>query len=390
MTDRLTDAELTARLQGLWTDELVRADADYPAISSRATRAQFVLPMGLAAVVVGVLVLAIVLFQVGGVPGPGGIRLASDGLPVAIGGEPVLRGDEISQHLAEAGVPFLAGGRLVIGGTGCTNGSDPATCVEGWQLTPVDGDAPTFPLSHTAGASGFVRTSGALAVVRVQAVTAPFCPAAATCNLILSISEVVWRAPTKGPVPTNGSGSSGETYDALWPDFISTYGRDGVSIAGYIPKEYLLPGSHDEPMPVYGEDLKTLVGYQVAGEGFVPIAEFSATPVPSAPPVDATPLTVLTVYLQAVQDRNCPAALAAATTDFTPNTNAFCASSLRITGFEINPNPSRPSATEEVFGLTLSTQGGDFMMPDGDHTWFYTLTYQPGIGWRVSGGGTGP
>ena len=388
MTDRWSDAELTARLQGLWTDELTRADADYPAIPARpVTRAQLMLPVGLAAVVVSVLVLAVVFFQVGGIPGPGGIRVGSDGLPVAIGGEPVLRGQQIVDRLEENQMgTFLVGGRLTVVGTGCPPGS--SGCTEEWRLESADDPAPYLVLSQVETASGFVRTSGALTVARVRPESQPAC--GRYCDATLVIEKVVWRSPTKGRVPTNGYGSAGDAYDALWPDFISTYGRDGVSIAGYIPKQYLLRGSHDGPMPVYGEDLRTLVGYQVAGEGFVPIAEFSASPVPSAPPVDATSLTVLTAYLQAVQDRNCPAALAAATTDFTPNTNAFCASTIRIIGFDINPTPARPNATEEVFGLTLTTQGGDFNLPDGDHTWFYTLTYQSGIGWRVSGGGTGP
>ena len=390
MTDRWTDAELTARLQVLWTDELARADADYPPIPTRpATRAQLLVPMSLIAVVVVTLALAVLLRGIGGVPSPGGIPLGSDGLPVAIGGEPVLRGQQIADRLQENDLgTFLAGGRMTLVGTGCPSSAS-SGCTEQWRLESVDSPEPLYSvaLAPVGAGSGFVRTSGALTVARVQPRSQPGC--GQVCETTLVIEKVIWREPTKGPVPS-GSASGGESYDGLWPDFISTYGRDGVSIAGYIPKQYLLSGSHAEPMPVYGEDLKTLVGYQVAGVGFVPIEEFSATPVPSAPPVDASPLTVLTAYLQAVQDRNCPAALAAATTDFTPNTNAFCASSIRITGFEINPTPARPNATEEVFGLTLTTQGGDFNLPDGDHTWFYKLTYQSGIGWRVSGGGTGP
>jgi len=296
MTDRWTDAEITARLQSLWTSELRRAQAEYRAFPGRgSTRIQLMLPAGIVAVVVAVLALAVVLQQIGGVPAPGsnGIRLGSDGLPVAIGGQSVLRGDQIAQRLVEGpATAFLAGGRLVVDGAGCSNAPGAASCVETWRLASVDDTGPIFRLEGVAEATGFVRTSGALTVVRVAA-------CGSGCGSALSAAEVVWRAPTKGRVPTNGSGTDGAIYQALWPDFIATYGQDGMTIAGYVPKSYLLHGAEtvpgtpenppqDAPYPVYGEDLTTLVGYLVPGEGFVPMAEYKATAGPSAPPAMAT------------------------------------------------------------------------------------------------------
>jgi hypothetical protein len=112
-------------------------------------------------------------------------------------------------------------------------------------------------------------------------------------------------------VPENATPpEGGETNDALWPDFVSAYGRDGVTIAGYIPKRYLLgestvlPGSpsnppQPQPEPVYGEDLTTLVGHMVPGVGFValgstnvsgaPSVSFPSASVAPSPPASAPP-----------------------------------------------------------------------------------------------------
>jgi hypothetical protein len=102
-------------------------------------------------------------------------------------------------------------------------------------------------------------------------------------------------------VPENATPpEGGETNDALWPDFVSAYGRDGVTIAGYIPKRYLLgqnsvlPGSpsnppQPQPEPVYGEDLTTLVGHVVPGVGFVALG---STDIPAGPSVSVPSASV--------------------------------------------------------------------------------------------------
>jgi hypothetical protein len=78
---------------------------------------------------------------------------------------------------------------------------------------------------------------------------------------------------TKGTVPTvNG------TLDFRHaPDFISV-GSSGI-VVGYVPKQYLIPSPANTPInplfgqvaPVYGPDLKKLVGHMYPGVGFVPL-----------------------------------------------------------------------------------------------------------------------
>jgi hypothetical protein len=125
------------------------------------------------------------------------------------------------------------------------------------------------------------------------------------------VEAIAWRQPTKGPIPDSATPPEGGTpNDALVPDFVSAFGRDGVSIAGYIPKAFLLdggtltPGSpsnppQPEPLPVYGEDLATLVGHMVPGVGFValgstaspagPVASVAAASAGSSPAASVAP-----------------------------------------------------------------------------------------------------
>jgi len=59
------------------------------------------------------------------------------------------------------------------------------------------------------------------------------------------------------------------------PDFIAVGGRNG-QIVGYVSKDYFLQGragqgrGATDPWPVYGDDLRTIVGHLVSGKGFVP------------------------------------------------------------------------------------------------------------------------
>lgn len=75
------------------------------------------------------------------------------------------------------------------------------------------------------------------------------------------------------------------------PDFIAYAGRtDGI--IGWIPKAYILDpmqlcgdGPQCDPMPVYADDLTTLIGHDVPGRGFVPLGADPET-VPEHPAVD--------------------------------------------------------------------------------------------------------
>jgi hypothetical protein len=63
-------------------------------------------------------------------------------------------------------------------------------------------------------------------------------------------------------------GSDGEIDPAQVPDFVAVAGAD--AIVGYVPKAAVLdPG--DETWPVYGDDLRTVVGHLMPGRGFVPV-----------------------------------------------------------------------------------------------------------------------
>jgi len=110
-------------------------------------------------------------------------------------------------------------------------------------------------------------------------------------------------------------GLDGEVDASLAPDFIAVAGRDG-GIVGYVPKDYLFRepttsvGRPTEPeIPVYAEDLRTLLGHMVAGKGFVPLGVDPAA-VPTLPvqqgPSSAAPATTsrsLTLYVRSATTR---------------------------------------------------------------------------------------
>jgi len=89
---------------------------------------------------------------------------------------------------------------------------------------------------------------------------------------------------------------------ALVPDFVPVWGRDGTSVAGYIPKAYLLGSSmptvtssrpEGDIAPVYADDLTTLVGHMYPDRGFVPLGvdpnSIPTIPVQQGPPSSGAP-----------------------------------------------------------------------------------------------------
>lgn len=102
----------------------------------------------------------------------------------------------------------------------------------------------------------------------------------------MAVSASASPALTKGPIPDKAFLQGGEIDPGLVPDYVPVWGRDGITIAGYVTKAYVLnpieasitSGPFTVPdQPVLGEDLKTLVGYMVAGKGFVPLGVNPAT-----------------------------------------------------------------------------------------------------------------
>jgi hypothetical protein len=89
---------------------------------------------------------------------------------------------------------------------------------------------------------------------------------------------------SKGPVPT----VNGQMDIQRAPDFISVTSDN--KIVGYVPRKYVLPMPGSRAMdpfiglvaPVYGADLKTLVGHMYPGVGFAPVGK-SPSSVPCTP-----------------------------------------------------------------------------------------------------------
>jgi hypothetical protein len=88
--------------------------------------------------------------------------------------------------------------------------------------------------------------------------------------------------PSKGTVPPPGP--NGQVDASSAPDFLAVAGRD-AGIAGYARKEDVL-GSGDAPFPVYGDDLRTILGRMVPGKGFI-AAGVDPNTVPNIPVVVA-------------------------------------------------------------------------------------------------------
>ena len=134
-----------------------------------------------------------------------------------------------------------------------------------------------------------VVATGFLIVLTAVAVLAPRTSAAAPGH------------PTKGPIPQAAYVANGIDA-ALVPDFVPVWGRDGTTVAGYIPKAYLLgqttpTGVSARPvadiLPVYADDLRTLVGHMYPDRGFVALgvdpASIPTIPVQQGPPSSGAP-----------------------------------------------------------------------------------------------------
>jgi hypothetical protein len=107
------------------------------------------------------------------------------------------------------------------------------------------------------------------------------------------------------------------------------------------------------------------------------------------PPKNAAPAEVLGTYLQALRAGDCRSAHALATSSFVLGNGELCGA---LTAKSYSPlgKPANPREGEVIFSTTLTTEGGDQSMSNGDHTWFYSLDRQADGAWRLVGGGSGP
>ncbi len=107
--------------------------------------------------------------------------------------------------------------------------------------------------------------------------------------LIVTTAAAIASSPaaSKGIVPPAAFKPGGPMDMSLVPDFVAASGPDG-SIVGYVPKSYLQPPPYAPglvavpPIPVYADDLKTLVGHMYPSKGFVPLGVDPAS-VPEIP-----------------------------------------------------------------------------------------------------------
>lgn len=90
--------------------------------------------------------------------------------------------------------------------------------------------------------------------------------------LVLAMTAVLAACsfgPTRGTMPPPGP--NGEIDPRQVPQFIGFVGQTD-HIIGWVPSAFLLsPDAGDEAIPVYADDLRTLIGHSVPGKGFVPL-----------------------------------------------------------------------------------------------------------------------
>jgi hypothetical protein len=102
---------------------------------------------------------------------------------------------------------------------------------------------------------------------------------AAVALLVAAVLGSCAPLASKGTMPPPGP--NGQVDPSAAPDFIAVAGRDG-GVAGYVLREMLLPAPADGAIPVYGEDLRTVVGQMIPDKGFVPAGVDPST-VPTFP-----------------------------------------------------------------------------------------------------------
>lgn len=96
--------------------------------------------------------------------------------------------------------------------------------------------------------------------------------AAAGFALIVGVGTIL-AGPTRGPIPPEAFPRDGGAIDrSVVPDFVPALGPDGA-VVGWVSKELAVPEADSaarDAIPVYADDLETIVGHMVRGRGFVP------------------------------------------------------------------------------------------------------------------------
>jgi hypothetical protein len=123
-------------------------------------------------------------------------------------------------------------------------------------------DAMLDSMSCTAQVScGDTKTCKA-ASVRAETECDPNIPRGPRCPPLPNDREL-----TKGPIPDDAINDAGMRDETRIPDFVPVWDQSGEAVAGYV--RYCAIGAGGA-IPVYDDDLETIVGYMIPGRGFVP------------------------------------------------------------------------------------------------------------------------
>lgn len=84
----------------------------------------------------------------------------------------------------------------------------------------------------------------------------------------------ILAGPTRGPIPADAIPPDGGQIDfSRVPDYIPAVGPDGADV-GWVSADLAVPVKpvgDRRVIPVYADDLRTVVGHMVAMHGFVPV-----------------------------------------------------------------------------------------------------------------------
>jgi hypothetical protein len=97
--------------------------------------------------------------------------------------------------------------------------------------------------------------------------------AVAVALLIAAVgtASAIGPQPTRGRIPAEAFRADGSLNVSLVPDFIPALDRAGQEVGWVsIVDVGILGSSGLDEVPVYADDLKTVVGHMIAGRGFVP------------------------------------------------------------------------------------------------------------------------
>jgi hypothetical protein len=112
---------------------------------------------------------------------------------------------------------------------------------------------------------------------------------------------------------------------------------------------------------------------------------------PYLPPANATPLEVLTAYLEAYKGGQCGVARQLWIAAVAHTGDGDLCGDAQLLTYRLNPEPATPAADIAEFASTLTTNGSaDGSVQAGEITWFFELDRQADGSWRIRGGGSGP